>query len=213
MTAQLRLPTEDPAKSAPFRSMAIGLKVFSTGLLPISTRSSARHTVRLSSSLTVCFVALPSVDLIAVWLGKVMCEIMPLTPDLLAELGNELGGCDFTDQSQIDFLAKATTCDVQAAPGNGKTTLLAAKLALLSRNWSTRRRGVCVISHTNAARTEVEEMIARHPTAAGLRAYPHFIGTVTGFINQHLALPYLRGLGWHVRQIDDDVFEAEALRR
>lgn len=142
-----------------------------------------------------------------------MFEILPLTPELLAELGDELGGCDFTDPSQTDFLAKATPCDVQAAPGNGKTTLLAAKLALLSRNWSTRRRGVCVISHTNSARTEVEDLIARHPNAARLMAYPHFTGTVTAFINQYLALPYLRGLGWHVRQIDDDAFAAEALRR
>lgn len=142
-----------------------------------------------------------------------MFEILPLTPELLSELGEELGGCDFTDPSQADFLAKVTPCDVQAAPGNGKTTLLAAKLALLSRNWSTRRRGVCVISHTNAARTEVEDLIARHPTAARLMAYPHFTGTVTAFINQYLALPYLQGLGWSVRQIDDDAFAAEALRR
>lgn len=142
-----------------------------------------------------------------------MFEILPLTAELLAELGVELGGCDFTDPSQIDFLAKATTCDVQAAPGNGKTTLLAAKLALLSRSWLTQRRGVCVMSHTNAARTEVELLIARHPTAARLMSYPHFTGTVTAFINQYLALPHLRGLGWSVRQIDDDAFAAEALRR
>ena len=115
-----------------------------------------------------------------------MFEILPLTPELLAELGEELGGCDFTDPSQTDFLAKAEACDVQAAPGNGKTTLLAAKLALLSRNWKTRRRGVCVISHTNAARTEVEDLIARHPSAARLMAYPHFTGTVTAFINHQV---------------------------
>ena len=142
-----------------------------------------------------------------------MFEILPLTPELLAELGDELGGCEFTNPSQIDFLAERNSCDVQAAPGNGKTTLLAAKLALLSRNWTNTKRGVCVISHTNAARTEVEDIITRHPTAARLMAYPHFTGTVTAFINQYLALPYLRGLGWHVRQIDDDAFEAEALRR
>lgn len=142
-----------------------------------------------------------------------MFEILPLTPELLGELSAELGGCDFTDASQVEFLAKVTTCDVQAAPGNGKTTLLAAKLAILSRNWSTRKQGVCVISHTNAARTEVEELIARHPTAARLMTYPHFTGTVTSFINQYLAFPYLRGLGWSVRQIDDDAFAAEALKR
>ena len=140
-------------------------------------------------------------------------KILPLTTELLAELGAEFGGYDFTDPSQIDFLANAASCDVQAAPGNGKTTLLAAKLALLSRSWSTRRQGVCIISHTNAARTEVEELIAHHPTASRLKAYPHFIGTVTAFINQYLAFPYLRGLGWNIRQIDDDAFAAKALQR
>ena len=142
-----------------------------------------------------------------------MFEILPLTPQLLAELGEELGGCDFTHPSQTDFLTRTEACDVQAAPGNGKTTLLAAKLALLSRSWTTRRQGVCVISHTNAARTEVEDLIASHPTAGRLMAYPHFTGTVTAFINQYLAMPYLRGLGWSVRQVDDDAFAAEALRR
>lgn len=147
------------------------------------------------------------------WRRSAMFEILPLTPELLAELGDELGDCDFTDPSQADFLTKTEACDVQAAPGNGKTTLLAAKLALLSRSWTTRRQGVCVISHTNAARTEVEYLIASHPTAGRLMAYPHFTGTVTAFINQYLALPYLRGLGWSVREVDDDAFAAEALRR
>lgn len=142
-----------------------------------------------------------------------MFEILPVTPELLTELGAELGGCDFTDPSHTAFLTADGSCDVQAAPGNGKTTLLAAKLAMLSRSWTGRRNGVCVISHTNAARTEVEDQIADHPTAARLMAYPHFTGTVTAFINQFIALPYLRGLGWTVRQIDDDVFAAEALRR
>lgn len=142
-----------------------------------------------------------------------MFEILRVTPELLAELGAEIGGCDFTDPNQKAFLENTKACDVQAAPGNGKTTLLTAKLALLSRSWNWQRSGVCVISHTNAARSEVEHQISNHPTAARLMAYPHFTGTVTGFINQYLALPYLRGLGWTIRQIDDDVFAAEALRR
>lgn len=142
-----------------------------------------------------------------------MFEIHPITDELLAELGTELGGCDFTDPRQREFLAERGSCDVQAAPGNGKTTLLAAKLALLSRGWTLPRQGVCVMSHTNAARTEVEEQIAKHATASLLMAYPHFVGTVTAFINQFLALPYLRGLGWSVRQIDDDAFSTLALRK
>lgn len=142
-----------------------------------------------------------------------MFEIPFLDKTLLEALGKELGNCDFSDPNQVDFLTAKGHRDVQAAPGNGKTTLLGAKLALLSRNWTRRDAGVCVISHTNAARTEVEDLIAKHPAAARLMAYPHFTGTVTAFINQYIALPYLRGLGWSIRQIDDDVFFAEAMRR
>jgi DNA helicase-2/ATP-dependent DNA helicase PcrA len=131
-----------------------------------------------------------------------------LTPDLLVELGKELGDCDFADANQIHFLRANQSCDVQAAPGNGKTTLLAAKLALLSRAWKSRAQGVCVISHTNAAREEIEKLLAAHPSAGAFLGYPHFVGTVTTFIDHFIALPYLKGLGWSVRRIDDEVFSA-----
>ena len=137
-----------------------------------------------------------------------MIQIPPLTQQLLAELGEELGGCDFTGEDQQRFLSATESCDVQAAPGNGKTTLLVAKLALLSRSWMSRTRGVCVISHTNAAREEIEKKLAAHPLGSAFLSYPHFIGTVTGFIDRFVALPYLRGLGWPVQRIDDDVFGA-----
>lgn len=139
-----------------------------------------------------------------------MIVLPPLTPDLLDQLGREISGCDFTGAQQRAFLASTVSCDVQAAPGNGKTTLLVAKLALLSRCWDSRTRGVCVISHTNAARDEVEKKLANHPAASAFLSYPHFIGTVTAFIDRYIALPYLRGLGWSVHRIDDEAFAASA---
>lgn len=142
-----------------------------------------------------------------------MITLPDLTEELLRELGQEIGQCDFTADRQKEFLARIDSCDVQAAPGNGKTTLLVAKLALLSRTWTSRRQGVCVISHTNAARKEVEKRLSDHPRAAAFLSYPHFIGTVTAFVDQFIALPYLRGLGWPIRRIDDDVFAAIATAR
>jgi DNA helicase-2/ATP-dependent DNA helicase PcrA len=139
-----------------------------------------------------------------------MIVLPPLTAELVRQLGKELGGCDFTDENQQAFLNRLDACDVQAAPGNGKTTLLVAKLALLSRTWKDRQRGVCVVSHTNAAREEVQRRLGAHPSACAFLAYPHFIGTVTAFVDQFIALPYLRGLGWQVRRIDDDAFAAAA---
>lgn len=67
-----------------------------------------------------------------------MIALPPLTPGLLDQLGKELGGCDFTGANQQAFLLRVDLCDVQAAPGHGKTTLLVAKLALLSRCWDCR---------------------------------------------------------------------------
>ncbi len=139
-----------------------------------------------------------------------MIDIPPLTPELLDELCKEIGGCTFTGASQRAFLSANESCDVQAAPGNGKTTLLVAKLALLSRCWTARSQGVCVISHTNAAREEVEKKLFTHPAASAFLTYPHFIGTVTAFIDRFIALPYLRGLGWSIQRIDDEVFAAVA---
>lgn len=142
-----------------------------------------------------------------------MMNIPTLTPALIDELGRELGGRDFSGENQQSFLAAADSRDIQAAPGNGKTTLLVAKLALLSRTWRSRSQGVCVISHTNAARNEVEKRLHDHPSASAFLSYPHFVGTVTSFIDRFVALPYLRGLGWSVQYIDDDVFAAIALSR
>jgi len=142
-----------------------------------------------------------------------MITIPPLTPEILAELCAGLGGCEFQDHNQCEFLGSTASCDVQAVPGNGKTTLIVAKLALLSRTWTSRTEGVCVISHTNAARREVEAKLASHPAASAFLSYPHFVGTVTAFLDRFLALPYLRGLGWSIQRIDDDVFGAAALVR
>ena len=57
---------------------------------------------------------------------------------------------------------------------------------------------------------EPEAHLHPHPSASAFLGYPHFIGTVTAFIDRFIALPYLHGLGWLVQRIDDDVFSAVA---
>ena len=56
-----------------------------------------------------------------------------------------------TDPRQ-EVLKSMERIDVAACPGSGKTTLLVAKLAILAEKWQHRTRGICVLSHTNAAR-------------------------------------------------------------
>lgn len=112
---------------------------------------------------------------------------------------------DDGNDPRLAVLRSAETRDIEACPGSGKTTLLVAKLAILARKWPHSRQGLCVLSHTNVARREIETRLGN--TAAGQRLlrYPHFIGTIHGFVNEFLALPWLRSQGYPVEMIDDEV--------
>ena len=79
--------------------------------------------------------------------------------------------------------------DVAACPGSGKTTLLVAKLAILANKWRHRTRGICILSHTNAARREIESRLGNTAPGRRLLAYPHFVGTIHAFVNEFLAMP------------------------
>jgi superfamily I DNA/RNA helicase len=112
-------------------------------------------------------------------------------------------GDDGRDPRSV-VLKSMDTLDVEACPGSGKTTLLVAKLALLASNWPHRTRGVCVLSHTNAARDEIEERLGSTEEGQSLLKYPHFIGTIHGFVNEFISIPWLRSAGWTPKVIDDD---------
>jgi hypothetical protein len=110
------------------------------------------------------------------------------------------------------FLAANESCDVHACPGSGKTTLLVAKLAILSRDWDHRDHGLLVLSHTNVARAEVEKRLCRGGVGSRLLRYPHFVGTIQGFVDRFLALPYLRDTrgASFVPVVDDERFACAA---
>jgi DNA helicase-2/ATP-dependent DNA helicase PcrA len=94
--------------------------------------------------------------------------------------------------------------DVQACPGSGKTTLIAAKLILIAKSWKQGTSGICVLSHTNVAKNEIINRLERDKYGRKLLLYPHFIGTIQEFVNRFLALPYCRSKGISVKRIDDD---------
>ena len=128
--------------------------------------------------------------------------------DVLDLPATAFGGTDGQDP-RLTILKSLDTLDIEACPGSGKTTLLVAKLAILASKWTEQRRGLCVLSHTNVARREIEQRLGG--TAAGQRllSYPHFIGTIHGFVNEFLAIPWLRSSSYPIEMIDDEV----ALRR
>ena len=95
--------------------------------------------------------------------------------------------------------------DIEACPGSGKTTLLVAKLAILANRWNSRRQGICVLSHTNAARSEIGERLTSTSAGHLLLRHPHFVGTIHSFVNEFLAMPWLRSKGWLIKTIDTEI--------
>jgi hypothetical protein len=116
------------------------------------------------------------------------------------------------DDPRRFFLTSIETIDVSACPGSGKTTLVVAKLAILARKWKSRTQGICVLSHTNVARKEIEERLAGTEVGHLLLGFPHYIDTIHGFVNRFLAIPWLLSHGHAVTAVDNDI-TAAARRR
>ena len=126
-----------------------------------------------------------------------VCEVLGLP-------ATAFSGTDGQDQ-RLSVLKSLNTLDVEACPGSGKTTLLVAKLAILARKWAEPRRGLCVLSHTNVARREIERCLGSTAEGHRLLSYPHFIGTIHGFVNEFFAIPWLRSEKNPIEMIDDEI--------
>lgn len=112
------------------------------------------------------------------------------------------------DQPRLEFLRARSTLDISACPGSGKTTLIVAKLAIIARKWPHRTKGICVLSHTNAAREEIQRCLRGTVVGQQLLSYPHFIDTIHSFVNRFLALPWLNSNGFPSATVDDEVTSA-----
>ena len=79
---------------------------------------------------------------------------------------------------------------VTAVPGAGKTRTMAQRFARLTRKtFCDDRRGVAVLSFTNAAATEIEE---KARDVGGDLTPPNFIGTIDSFLRRFLVVPYIK---------------------
>lgn len=134
-----------------------------------------------------------------------------LTEEAAHACANRLG-FRLSEGGELQFLLEGGSIDVQAAPGSGKTSLTGVKLCMLSSAWTAKRRGICVLSHTNTAKDQIRSILERDAAGRLLLSYPHFVGTIQTFVDTFLALPHLRSAGIDVRSIDDDVYAAAACR-
>ena len=82
---------------------------------------------------------------------------------------------------------------VSARAGTGKTRLLGEYCNELDRQWPKRFaawQGAAILSFTNVARGAIESRVKTAPSSLALTAFPHFVGTIDGFLNQHVFLPF-----------------------
>lgn len=108
------------------------------------------------------------------------------------------------DECRVNILKNMSGTDVHACPGSGKTTLLVAKLAILAKKWNEEGRGICVLSHTNVAREEIQERLGTSDVGKKLLSYPHFIGTFQSFMDTFISIPILRSCGIPVNIVDTE---------
>jgi DNA helicase-2/ATP-dependent DNA helicase PcrA len=140
-----------------------------------------------------------------------MHDALPLVPEVTTddiEWVSDLMRLDALDAPRREFLAARSTLDVSACPGSGKTTMVVAKLAILARKWPHRTKGICVLSHTNVAREEIQRRLGSTVVGQRLLGYPHFIDTIHSFVNRFLALPWLNSNGFPSPRIDNDATTA-----
>lgn len=99
-------------------------------------------------------------------------------------------GCHFSADAKTVINCWEST-EVLACPGSGKTTVLIAKLKLISDQLPfSDGSGVCVLSHTNVAVNELKNKLGK--SAEKLLSYPNFVGTIQTFVDQYITFPYLR---------------------
>lgn len=113
------------------------------------------------------------------------------------------------DEQRRNIIKRMDSVDIQAFPGSGKTTVLVAKLAILAKKWPYQNKGICVLSHTNVARSEIETRLGSTPIGKALLSYPHFIGTVHSFFDTYVGLSWLRSNGYPITMIDTDIVLAK----
>lgn len=140
--------------------------------------------------------------------------LLPIDPNCVEEphvlARAQAHSLNIADADQLHFLSNLDSLDLQAAPGCGKTTLTAFKLCLLASSWRSDTAGVCVLSHTNVAKDQIIELLQGDTDGRRFLSYPHFVGTIQGFVDHFLAKPHLWSSGREIRAIDDEFYAAAA---
>lgn len=78
---------------------------------------------------------------------------------------------------------------LKSCPGSGKTFVVANKMIIELKDWKAKNQGVAMLSFTNVAYKELINRI-KELTEIEKLDYPHFCGTIDGFLTQYLFMPF-----------------------
>lgn len=135
---------------------------------------------------------------------KELLKQITITDEDIAWVESVFGNIVF-DDSRREIIKKMDSFDVQAFPGTGKTTVLVAKLAILAKKWKWDNCGICVLSHTNVAKEEIESRLSKTVVGEKILSHPHFVGTFHSFFDKYLSVPKLRSDGNKVTVVDTTI--------
>ncbi|WP_422484780.1 UvrD-helicase domain-containing protein [Gudongella sp. DL1XJH-153] len=135
--------------------------------------------------------------------NKTILEEIIITDEDINWVESILIGIKF-DECRREIIKNLDSVDIQACPGTGKTTVLIAKLAILAKKWPFQYSGICVLSHTNVAREEIQNRIGETDIGRKLLSYPHFIGTFHSFFDRFVGMPWIKSQSIPVRIVDSD---------
>ncbi len=75
---------------------------------------------------------------------------------------------------------------VRAAPGSGKTWLVAELIRLELENWAIRGSGIAALSFTRVGGDEIRKAVGHELN------HPHFVGTIDAFLLRYVVRPFLK---------------------
>jgi DNA helicase-2/ATP-dependent DNA helicase PcrA len=108
-------------------------------------------------------------------------------------LCNECETCRIARNSdeQLDYvLSSIEDCMfLKACPGSGKTEVVGMKAAYEISKWAKIPGGIAVLTFTNNAAEVIEKRVSQFGGVARI-GFPHFIGTIDGWLHGYIAHPF-----------------------
>ncbi|NWL87811.1 hypothetical protein DMN77_09375 [Paenibacillus sp. 79R4] len=90
-------------------------------------------------------------------------------------------------EQQLKYVLSSITENIylEACAGSGKTEVVGMKTAYEISKWSSKNKGLAVLTFTNEATDTIKERVENFSGLTSL--YPHYIGTLSGFFHGFIA--------------------------